>query len=127
MAAETENLNNVSSPGSKKKGILRHFRFRKNRGTTEDAAVSKLESARNESPTTLEDNADSPTPFENQKDPITSNKNTCQMRAVRFPVKDALKKPSGRSRRELTKPPPAREAAFGGPPRYDWIDIVSSA
>jgi hypothetical protein len=25
----------------------------------------------------------------------------------------------------LTKPPTAREAAFGGPPRYDWIDIVS--
>lgn len=24
----------------------------------------------------------------------------------------------------LTKPPSAREAAFGGPPRYDWIDIV---
>ena len=24
-----------------------------------------------------------------------------------------------------TAPPPAREAAFGGPPRFDWIDIVS--
>jgi hypothetical protein len=23
-------------------------------------------------------------------------------------------------------PPPAREAAFAGPPRFDWIDIVSS-
>lgn len=26
---------------------------------------------------------------------------------------------------ELLKPPTAREAAYGGPPRYDWIDIVS--
>lgn len=25
----------------------------------------------------------------------------------------------------LEKPPTAREAAYGGPPRYDWIDIVS--
>ena len=25
----------------------------------------------------------------------------------------------------LEKPPPAAEAAFAGPPRYDWIDIVS--
>lgn len=33
-----------------------------------------------------------------------------------------------RSRQEviLEKPPAAREAAFAGPPRYDWIDIVSS-
>jgi hypothetical protein len=31
------------------------------------------------------------------------------------------------ARREikLDKAPTAREAAFGGPPRYDWIDIVS--
>jgi len=26
---------------------------------------------------------------------------------------------------KLEAPPPAREAAFSGPPRYDWIDIVS--
>jgi hypothetical protein len=25
----------------------------------------------------------------------------------------------------LEKPPTARQAAYGGPPRYDWIDIVS--
>ena len=25
----------------------------------------------------------------------------------------------------LEQPPPARQAAFGGPVRYDWIDIVS--
>jgi hypothetical protein len=25
----------------------------------------------------------------------------------------------------LSKPPTAQEAAFGGPPRFDWIDIVS--
>jgi hypothetical protein len=25
----------------------------------------------------------------------------------------------------LSKPPSAQEAAFGGPPRFDWIDIVS--
>lgn len=31
-----------------------------------------------------------------------------------------------RTRKVLSKPPPASEAAFGGPPRYDWIDIVSA-
>lgn len=25
---------------------------------------------------------------------------------------------------QLEKPPTARQAAYGGPPRYDWIDIV---
>ena len=27
---------------------------------------------------------------------------------------------------KLDQAPTAREAAFGGPPRYDWIDIVSA-
>ena len=27
----------------------------------------------------------------------------------------------------LNAPPPAREAAFGGPPRYDWIDVETAA
>lgn len=33
-----------------------------------------------------------------------------------------------RTRQEmiLEKPPAARESAFSGPPRYDWIDIVST-
>ena len=50
---------------------------------------------------------------------------TSQLKAVRFPASDALKSTPGRTRWELPKPPTAREAAFGGPPRYDWIDIVS--
>ena len=29
------------------------------------------------------------------------------------------------TRKILERPPTAAEAAFGGPPRYDWIDIVS--
>lgn len=27
----------------------------------------------------------------------------------------------------LNSPPSAREAAFGGPPRYDWIDVETAA
>jgi hypothetical protein len=30
-----------------------------------------------------------------------------------------------RNPNDLAVPPPAREAAFAGPPRFDWIDIVS--
>lgn len=37
--------------------------------------------------------------------------------------KPKLKKPRGTI--QLKTPPSARDAAFQGPPRYDWIDIVS--
>lgn len=48
-----------------------------------------------------------------------------KMKAVRFPFKDAFKsKLPIRKEMKLEKAPAAREAAFGGPPRYDWIDIV---
>ena len=32
---------------------------------------------------------------------------------------------TGRKQDPATAPPPARESAFHGPPRFDWIDIVS--
>jgi len=32
-----------------------------------------------------------------------------------------------RGRQVLTKPPTAKESAFSGPPRYDWIDIETAA
>lgn len=47
-------------------------------------------------------------------------------RTVRFPVHDAQKWHKYKPQEVvLTKPPTALESAFGGPPRYDWIDIVS--
>jgi hypothetical protein len=47
-------------------------------------------------------------------------------RTVRFPVSDAQKwHKFKRQEVVLTNPPTALESAFGGPPRYDWIDIVS--
>ena len=83
------------------------------------------------------DKSESPT-LVDDTDPIVNNDNKnenvgikdgevtpSQLKAVRFPASDALKTTPGRSRRELQKPPTAREAAYGGPPRYDWIDIVS--
>ena len=47
----------------------------------------------------------------------------------------ATAQPRARNKRDFSKrkevflsnPPPASQAAFGGPPRYDWIDIVSVA
>lgn len=41
---------------------------------------------------------------------------------------DRTVKAARRGRRQtitLDKPPTARESAYGGPPKYDWIDIVS--
>jgi hypothetical protein len=62
---------------------------------------------------------------ENNNIEDSNGRDKSQLKAVRFPANDALKTAPGRSRRELQKPPTAREAAYGGPPRYDWIDIVS--
>ena len=78
---------------------------------------------------TLADDADAALEnINNNKDvEIKGSRDTApHFKAVRFPASDALKTTPGRSRRELQKPPTAREAAYGGPPRYDWIDIVSA-
>ena len=48
------------------------------------------------------------------------------LKQVRFPVKDAIKSIPIRQSKVLNHAPTAREAAFAGPPRYDWIDIVST-
>lgn len=58
------------------------------------------------------------------------NHDTTMKAAPRLPEADARKPHKQlpiRKRHELLKPPTAREAAYGGPPRYDWIDIVSSS
>lgn len=34
-------------------------------------------------------------------------------------------KETPRKQPKMVLPPPAREAAFHGPPRFDWMDIVS--
>lgn len=47
------------------------------------------------------------------------------LKQVRFPAADAMKSIPIRQRKIVPKAPTARESAFGGPPRYDWIDIVS--
>lgn len=33
---------------------------------------------------------------------------------------------TSRSTKLFKKPPPAQQAAYTGPPRYDWVDIVST-
>lgn len=79
----------------------------------------------------LPSDADSPTDHYDNDDIDLNDKGggeMTQLKTVRFPASDAYKKTPGHlSRRELQKPPTAREAAYGGPPRYDWIDIETSA
>jgi hypothetical protein len=128
MAAEAD-LNMSKDSQIRKKGLFGRLQLRK-KGETKNAMNSKSGPVvdRNvETPTSLHD-ADSPTPLDNIKFPSgASNMDPSHtLKAVRFPANDALKKIPASSRRELQKPPPAREAAYGGPPRYDWIDIVSS-
>lgn len=56
--------------------------------------------------------------------PAESQKQSSSLKQVRFPAKDALKTKPIYTEKTLLQAPSAREAAFGGPPRYDWIDIV---
>ena len=56
--------------------------------------------------------------------PEESHKQSSSLKQVRFPAKDALKTKPIYTEKTLLQAPSAREAAFGGPPRYDWIDIV---
>jgi hypothetical protein len=43
------------------------------------------------------------------------------------PARKKNKIPVTKGMVELKQPPSALASAFGGPPRYDWIDIVSDA
>jgi len=56
--------------------------------------------------------------------PEESHKQSTSLKQVRFPAKDAFKTKPIYTEKTLLQAPSAREAAFGGPPRYDWIDIV---
>jgi hypothetical protein len=114
---------------TKAMGLFRRLRL--GRKSKLDDGKTKVESVitnRNVESPTMADDTDSPLDNNHQNNNISPNndRNVAQLRTVRFPAKDALKTRPGRSRRELPKPPTAREAAYGGPPRYDWIDIVSN-
>ena len=113
-----------------KTGLLARFR-RGNKNV--DNTVAKPESAvtpkdKSESQTLVDDADSVPDNINNNSVGIKGGGDTTsQLKAVRFPANDALKTTPVRGRRELQKPPTAREAAYGGPPRYDWIDIVSAS
>jgi len=57
----------------------------------------------------------------------TSSKNSQPDGATR-PTRNSSKKGKGSSEAPRAAPPPsAREAAFAGPPRFDWIDVETNA
>ena len=115
-----------------KTGLFARFR-RGNKSIVDNNAVAKPESAvtpkdKSESQTLVDDADSAPDNINNNSVGIKGGGDTTsQLKAVRFPANDALKTTPVRGRRELQKPPTAREAAYGGPPRYDWIDIVSAS
>ena len=118
MAMEIESSNTMESQPLRK-GIFSRFRLgRKNKGAPTEFVAATQESAIPHKSTVI---SDATRNSENLNDTATEE---AHMKTVRFPANDALKKVSNNSRRQLEKPPTAREAAFGGPPRYDWIDIV---
>ena len=115
-----------------KTGLFARFR-RGNKSIVDNNAVAKPESAvtpkdKSESQTLVDDADSAPDNINNNSVGIKGGGDTTsQLKAVRFPASDALKTTPVRGRRELQKPPTAREAAYGGPPRYDWIDIVRAS
>lgn len=114
----------------KKKGLFgRLRRVNKNGGGNvdkRDPTPSPTQESNSQTRATEEVNFSAPSDDHKFDRSYSDEKSGSQMKQVRFPVKDAMKgKVPIRNRVELLKPPTAREAAFGGPPRYDWIDIVS--
>jgi hypothetical protein len=116
----------------KKKGLLGRLRRGKKHAANEDTRDQTPSPNAKPEPRNLQtpvsEEADSPVPSEDNRvnKSYSDDKSGSQIKQVRFPVKDVMKnKVPIRNRIELLKPPTAREAAYGGPPRYDWIDIVS--
>eukprot|EP00527_Entomoneis_sp_CCMP2396_P004245 CAMPEP_0198137460 /NCGR_PEP_ID=MMETSP1443-20131203/934_1 /TAXON_ID=186043 /ORGANISM="Entomoneis sp., Strain CCMP2396" /LENGTH=219 /DNA_ID=CAMNT_0043798881 /DNA_START=42 /DNA_END=701 /DNA_ORIENTATION=+ len=78
-------------------------------------------------------NKEAPEP-EHTENPLLSDKFNKFLEEDLSTSKAALK-PRAKSKKDfkprkevfLSAPPAAREAAFGGPPRYDWIDIETHA
>jgi hypothetical protein len=81
-----------------------------------DGAPSPRVLAAQSSDSTALDAAKSPTTPVNPWDRVT--RETKSKLKSSLPIRESV---------TLSKPPSAQEAAFGGPPRFDWIDIVSSS
>ena len=135
--------------GSKGKGLFGRFRRRRNRlraGSKKEAPleVEPLADIRDQTPspkpaseardstpmTDVEEDNDEGD-WVNQRNSPRKGRRTVgvleekqTLKQVRFPVPDAFKTIAIRQSKVLDKAPTAREAAFRGPPRYDWIDIV---
>jgi hypothetical protein len=129
MTADTEDHIIETAPHGedhqkkKKRGLLSILRRKK-----------KSEDKREQSPVNLEAKAESREDNEQLDETHTMNSAASAeekevakpFRTVRFPVSDAQKWHKFKPQEVvLLKPPTALESAFGGPPRYDWIDIVS--
>jgi hypothetical protein len=118
-------LDNMENSPKRRAGILRRFRLGRKKNTDQVAGKNNKRGDRaTPSPTEMaekDDDNHSPGTWSGDDDGDDQN----GMKAVRFPVEDAQKGTVQiRTERDLMTPPNARDAAFGGPPRYDWIDIV---
>ena len=69
----------------------------------------------------------SPTTTDNTSTMSADSKTTGQGGQRQGRGRDGSKGPwfSSRQYKLFKKPPPAEQAAYSGPPRYDWVDIVS--
>jgi hypothetical protein len=79
-----------------------------------DGAPSKLLVAQSSDSTSMDAIKSPKTPSSDPWDRVT--RETKSKLKSHLPIRETV---------TLTKPPTAQEAAFGGPPRFDWIDIVS--
>jgi len=70
---------------------------------------------------------DAPVPLTAQSSESTSISPKARAKETQFRESQSKLKSNLPVRETVTleQPPTAQEAAFGGPPRFDWIDIVS--
>jgi len=132
MTAEAAETAPEMETTPKRKSLLGRLR-RRNRKSKEaadkrDQTPSPKPSAEARTPTTDEEgdwvnNNSSSNSNNNDNTPAVLEEKK-SLKQVRFPAKQATKQVSIYKRKELLQAPSARESAFAGPPRYDWIDIV---
>jgi len=124
-APEQPPINTTKEP-KKKRGFLKRFR-RKRKGSSEKSqSISAEEAQKAEVQTTTQDSKETKPISQEEQDPADSEfENEDETRDT---DDDTI---SGQ--RNMPKPavlnaaPAARDSAFSGPPRYDWIDIETAA
>ena len=124
--ADVSSSQNKKSPS--RRGLSRLFTSKKSvQQQTEEKSSTSEEEVEEEVHDAF---ADGPPPTTSYKAPKSFQPSKLESRVTERTIETDTSGMSshvrtGKKQDPATAPPPARESAFHGPPRFDWIDIVS--